>query len=258
MLAEALASVRAQTFTGYEIIVVANGESPAMEEASRAAAAAHGARYFALPEGNGSAARNFGAAQARGEWIAFLDDDDLWLPHKLERQIAVAAQTRADMIVCDYVAFYPDGRESIRRPRPREGWPYLKAISHHRWCALPSTTMVRKCALDAVGGFDPQQHVVQDSDLWRRICWQHTIHQMDDVLVRYRTGHLNLSKNRWKVQSYELRHYLKMRRDTPEHLRHAIPSPISFLQRWLLRRYLPRWLRHPRKQWSLLRGRFMS
>src|SRR5258708_39467781 len=83
MLAEALASVRAQNFTDYEIIVVSNGENDEMCRQSREAAA--GCIYLELDHGNVSAARNAGIAQANGEWIAFLDDDDLWLPHKLER-----------------------------------------------------------------------------------------------------------------------------------------------------------------------------
>jgi len=98
MLAEALASVRAQTFTDYEIIVVSNGESGETQARSHAAAARHGARYFSLPIGNLSIARNFGIGEAKGAWIAFLDDDDIWLPAKLERQIAAANQTDASMI----------------------------------------------------------------------------------------------------------------------------------------------------------------
>src|SRR5260370_823595 len=95
MLAEALASVRAQTFTDYEIIVVSNGESDDMRRASRDAAS--GCVYLELDRGNVSAARNFGMERAKGEWIAILDDDDLWPPNKLERQIAEAEATGADM-----------------------------------------------------------------------------------------------------------------------------------------------------------------
>src|SRR6266852_5744847 len=103
LLAEAIASVRAQTFTDYEIIVVSNGESADMRHASGMAAA--GCQYFELPRGNASAARNFGIAHATGEWIALLDDDDLWLPEKLERQLEEAKSSGADMVTCDYIEF---------------------------------------------------------------------------------------------------------------------------------------------------------
>src|SRR5258706_3413956 len=132
MLAETLASVRAQTFTDYEIIVVSNGESDDIRQASRESATAYDARYFALPDGNASVARNFGIEHAKGEWIALLDDDDLWLPNKLERQIAEADRTGADMGTCDFVEFYQDGREIIRRHRCPEGWSYFKSRSEER------------------------------------------------------------------------------------------------------------------------------
>src|SRR5215831_10648251 len=116
MLAEAIASVRAQTFTDYEIIVVSNGESNDLRRASRTAAA--GCLYLELDKGNVSSARNAGIKHARGEWVAFLDDDDLWLPNKLERQIAEASRTGADLITCDYIDFYADGRDFVLLQRP--------------------------------------------------------------------------------------------------------------------------------------------
>src|SRR5260221_8617571 len=88
MLAEALASVRAQTFTDYEVLVVSNGEHHELRAVSRVVAHKHDCRYFELAKGAVSAARNFGVKQAKGEWIAFLDDDDLWLPNKLEQQLS--------------------------------------------------------------------------------------------------------------------------------------------------------------------------
>src|SRR5262245_46128581 len=86
-LAEAIASVRAQTFVNYEIIVVSNGESEANRRTSHALAMAQRCIYIALDKGGASIARNAGIERAAGEWIAFLDDDDLWLPEKLGRQL---------------------------------------------------------------------------------------------------------------------------------------------------------------------------
>src|SRR5215831_17242003 len=114
MLAEALASVRAQTFTDYEVIVVSNGESDDVRRASHEVAIAHGCLYLALPKGNLPAARNFGIERAKGEWIAFLDDDDLWLPNTLERLIAQARLAGADMIASDYIEFDHRGEKPER------------------------------------------------------------------------------------------------------------------------------------------------
>src|SRR5258708_1108738 len=187
MLAEALASVRAQTFADYEIIVVSNGESDDMRRASRGAAS--GCVYLEVDRGNVSAARNFGVERAKGEWIAILDDDDVWPPNKLERQVAEAKRTGADMIVGDFLEFNPDGREIIVLPRVREGWSYVKALNHYRWGAATGATLIRRRIFDEIGGFDTRLRYSEDNDLWRRISWHYSIHQMDDIILRYRKVH---------------------------------------------------------------------
>jgi glycosyltransferase involved in cell wall biosynthesis len=256
MLAEALASVRAQTFTDYEIIVVSDRENDEMRRASREAAA--GCVYLELDRGHVSFARNAGIERASGEWIALLDDDDLWLPNKLERQVAEAKRTGADMITCDLVEFYPDGREIIVRHRCPEGWSHVKAISHGQWFAGPSATLIRKRVIDEVGGFDPRIRLMEDNDMWYRISWRHPIHQMDDVLMRYRRfGHASMSRylrqHRWMLLFYELPLYLKMRRDTPRDLRWALPSVATFVLHRVLVAFGPHpWLR-PRTRWNKFR-----
>lgn len=225
MLAEALESVRAQSFTDYEIIVASNGESQEMRERSQAVARMAGATWLALDRGNVSAARNLGVAHAKAEWIAFLDDDDIWLPHKLERQMAEAERTGADLVCSDYVCF--GGRDvGVIRPRLPEGWSYTRGLSHHAWWALPSAALLRKRVFDAVGGFDERFANAQDMELWRRISWRHTIHQTDEILIRYRLGHANTMhpKNAARRARFDLRHFAKMRRDTPTDLRDALPS----------------------------------
>lgn len=246
MLAEALASVRAQTFTDYEIIVVSNGEG-ARQRLSYDVAQTYQARHYAWPEGNVSAARNFGIAVAKGEWIAFLDDDDLWLPSKLELQIEAAERIGVDMITCDCIEMFSDGREKIRQDRVPKGWSYVRALSWQRWGTLPSMVMVRRSVLDEVRGFDSDLGMAEDMDLWRRISWRHTIHQMHEVLALRRAGHPSLSQNRWGAHINDLRHYLKIVRATPPDLRSEIPSPARLFTRLLFRAIVPTWIRQPRK-----------
>jgi glycosyltransferase involved in cell wall biosynthesis len=170
MLAEALASVRAQTFTDYEIIVVSNGELPRTAAASQKVAVLAGARWFVLADGNVSAARNFGIERTKGEWIAFLDDDDLWLPDKLERQMKALEITGADMIACDYVESYRDGSKVLQRPRLLPGVSYLEGLNHLQWWAATPSVVVRRSVVQAVNGFDVRLYYGEDVDLWRRIA----------------------------------------------------------------------------------------
>lgn len=254
-LDEALASVRAQTFTDYEIIVISNGEN--LESASRKIASKHGCRYFELDEANLSAARNFAIGHAKGDWIAFLDDDDLWVPWKLERQIAAARRSGADMVSCDYVEFHSDGRKIVRRPRLLEGWSYTKALGHGFWWAAPSAVMIRKRVFTDVGAFDPRLHFTEENDMWRRISWRHALYQVDELLMRYRIGHVSLShqQHERKRYFYDLRHFVKMWRDTPRDLRSEVPPAAVYIFPRLVGICAPRWLLTflhwfgPRRRW---------
>jgi glycosyltransferase involved in cell wall biosynthesis len=243
MLVETLASIRAQTFTDYEILVISNGENAEVRNASQTAAATYDCRYFALDEGNVSAARNFGIGQADGEWIAFLDDDDIWLPHKLQRQVAEATRTGADLIGCDYIEFYADGREILRQPRAREAWSYTQALNYLYWWSTPSGVIVRRSTLDAVGGFDRRQRYGEDNDLWRRISWRHHIGHVQEVLFRYRQGHASMMQRERLRYCYDLRYFAKMHLDTPSDLRSTLPPASIFVWNRLAIIVFPTWLR---------------
>ena len=234
MLAEALGSVRSQTYSDFEIIVVSNGENAETRTLTRSFARAHEARYFELDKGNVSIARNFEIEQAHGDWIAFLDDDDLWLPHKLEQQISEAARTGADLIACNhFLVDFADGSvfvgySAASGPRLPDGWTYTKAISDYSLAIQPSSTMARKAVIKAVGGFDPRLRWSEDRDVWRRISWRHSIHQMDEILVELRGychGHLTAMHPRNDLRRYihELKHFAKMWLDTPRDLRSELP-----------------------------------
>jgi len=240
MLAEALASVRSQTYSDFEIVVVSNGENAETRSLTRSFARAHEARFFELDKGNVSIARNFGIEQAHGDWIAFLDDDDLWLPHKLERQISEAARTGADLIACNHFEVDPAdgsvivGYSAASRPRLPDGWTYTKALSNSHLGFQPSSIMARKAAIKAVGGFDPRLRWFEDRDVWRRISWRHRIHEMDEILVElrsYRHGHLTAMhpQNEPRRYIHELKHFAKMWLDTPRDLRSELPHASTFV-----------------------------
>jgi glycosyltransferase involved in cell wall biosynthesis len=225
ILAEALSSVRRQTFTDYDIIVVSNGETPELRSRSQAIATLCGAWWFALPEGNVSAARNFGVEQAKGEWTAFLDDDDIWLPNKLELQIAELRRTSADMVACDYIEFDHHHIKPDRILRPGIwGGPEVENLSHMRWWAVPSAVVARTEVLRRVK-FDPAFENNEDMDLLRRFSWRHRIHQMDGVaLCRIRRSHPSLTRRLFKALRYEILYFRKAYQDTPSDLRWALPS----------------------------------
>jgi glycosyltransferase involved in cell wall biosynthesis len=131
-LAEALESVRAQTVDDYEIVVVddASGDAEAVAEAVRRAA---GARLLRSHRpGGGAAARNRGVAAARGRLVAFLDDDDLWRPDKLARQLALLAASPDPERTLVYSALDIRGRHGTRR-LPARGLAEGEDVGDYLW-----------------------------------------------------------------------------------------------------------------------------
>ena len=112
----ALKSVLAQTYPEFEAIVVDDGSTDGTGEALQQLISPQGGngkqiRYFFQPNQGQSAARNKGIDEARGEWIAFLDSDDVWLPEKLEWQVRAIEQFQEQML-----RLY-NGRKAGRQPR---------------------------------------------------------------------------------------------------------------------------------------------
>jgi glycosyltransferase involved in cell wall biosynthesis len=224
LLRQALESVRAQTFRDFEIIVVSSNEGAEARARTLETCSAFEGRFFTCDHGHVASAGNVGLDAARGVWVAFLDDDDLWFPDKIARQLAAAEMFGADMVTCDYSEFNEGGIVAIRRHRLC-GKTWTGATSYSSWWTTPSATLIKTAALREVGGFCEWLRYGEDNDLWRRLSWRHKIHQMAVVLVRYRHGnaHASMTQSRVMMKVWHLIHLLKMRFDTPKHLRKDLP-----------------------------------
>jgi glycosyltransferase involved in cell wall biosynthesis len=162
-------------------------------------------------------ALNIGIKAAQGEWVAFLDDDDLWEPNKLESQLRVAESNHADLVFCDFASF--GKRPRLVEPlRPPAGLSIREALLLANYGGGCSVTMVRRSALLAVGGFD-EKLFCPDWDLWMRLSWYFDVARADAVLVRYRYHGDNTSK---KIRStmFHLRTMAKAFMIAPKNLQH--------------------------------------
>ena len=169
LLRRTLQSIRAQHLDDLEIVVVDDGST----DDSQAVAAAADPRVVVVrnqkPAGV-SAARNCGIAAARGDWIAFCDDDDVWSPDKLTRQLAAANQARADWAYAGDVNVDEGLRVLSGGPPPD---PDAVVAQLPRWNPLASggsNVVVRASVLAAAGGFDPTLRRTEDWDLWIRLA----------------------------------------------------------------------------------------
>lgn len=193
-LAEAVGSVRAQTHRAIEIIVVNDGSTDNTREVVQGLG--DGIVYVEQPNSGPAAARNTGIRRARGEFIAFLDADDLWQPTKVEKQLAAfAAHPGAALVYTQMVNFSLErGREP--RPFPAEvssGRIFERLLVEN--LILLSGAMIRADVLREVGGFDEGLITAEDTNLWLKIARRHEIRGLDEVLVLRRKHGDNISDN---------------------------------------------------------------
>ena len=185
-LAETLDSLRRQTLPAAEVIAVNDGST----DGSAALLAAYPEIHVATQVNAGCAvARNRGAALARHETIAFLDQDDVWLPDRLAKGAAcLAADAGLGFVVCATENFLTRGLH--RAP----DWldPRMLDVPQHGFgtCAL----MVRRATYRAVGPFDPSKVPIDDTDwLVRALDAGVRYTHLNDVLVRRRIHQSNLT-----------------------------------------------------------------
>ena len=190
-LAAAINSALQQTRAPDEIIVVDDGSTDKTPEVAKS----FGGRVKYLRQENAgpAAARNLGIREAKCEWVAFLDGDDLWLPWHLSEVMKVKARYPDAALFCgrtidiDEDFRYPgQKRPVVARKMPLGEFVRCNPVA-------TSTVVVRKDAVISTGGFDPAFRGPEDYDLWMRIAADYHIIYIDIPLVRYRNRPGSLS-----------------------------------------------------------------
>ncbi len=170
-IGETLKSVLTQKFKDYEIIVVNDGspDTPAFERAI------HQYRqdiiYVKQPGMGAGAARNTAIRHSRGEIIAFLDGDDIWLPDFLASQVAFLGRGY-DMVYCDAYQFGLRSalRKTFMEAAPSDGEATAEAILDYRCNVITSGTIAVKSALERAGLFEDERTRAHDFHLWVRMA----------------------------------------------------------------------------------------
>jgi glycosyltransferase involved in cell wall biosynthesis len=188
-LDQTIESILAETFTDFEYVIVDDGSTDGTPEIL-ARAAMHDPRIVLLRNETNRgipAAANRGLAVARGTYIARLDADDLSLPGRLAREVALLdARPEVALVSMNYESFRDDGIVLGRshRDHPPSVVEYLLNFSNS--VGGHSQVMFRKSAVDAVGGYDESCPASLDYDLWTRIVREGRIVVLPELGMRYR------------------------------------------------------------------------
>lgn len=240
-LSQSVESVRCQTFVDWELIVIDDGsEDETAEIAKRFAVSDARVRVISQENGGQASARNSGLAAARGDLIAFLDADDLWVCDKLERQIAVMEKTDADLIYTDGEFFCDDGELSENDgfdivPGKREGAEMFPLLFQSNRIATLSV-LVRKSCVDSVGRFDANRKYqnCEDYDLWLTLANSGFVfYGMTEKLMRYRrhSGAATLTPSKLLKPMLEV---IKKHSTNPSLDRQQVKNRIRWLSRDLI------------------------
>jgi len=190
-LADAIGSVLAQTLKPHEIIVVDDGSA---DETPGVAQSFAGVRYVRQENRGLAAARNTGLRNSSGEFIAFLDADDRFLPAALEAGAsALEAHPECAFVYGGYRFLDEDG---MRRPAPQReeiGSDAYAALLRTNVIAMHATVMYRRDVLDDAGGFDESLRACEDYELYLRLTRERKVNEHQAVVAEYRKHGGNMS-----------------------------------------------------------------
>ncbi len=194
-LPECLASVKAQTYLDYEVIVVNNGSTDDTEKVVRSLSWDKLRYHYQEDTGSVAGPRNTGIKLARGEYVAFLDSDDYWHGQKLEKTMRIFEE-RSDIDLVSHDLFYVKNgcKKFLIKSGPRAADMFKELLNKN--CVLGSATVVKRSVMLEIGGFDEAKDFVhaEDYDTWLRIAYlKKNFYFVNEALGCFRVHSSNLS-----------------------------------------------------------------
>jgi glycosyltransferase involved in cell wall biosynthesis len=206
-LGEAVESVLNQTLQGYELIIVDDGSTDRTKEVCEPYLENSRVHYIFQANAGPAKARNTGIEASSGEFICFLDDDDVWKPIKLQRQIQFIDNQLHDLGNWGMVFTWAeliDAQGNIigYRGHRQEGAIY-KYLLFENIIDATSSVLIKREVFDKIGLFDETFKQCEDWDMWLRIAKDYYIYHVKDYLVRYREHESRLSSRNEEAFFYE-------------------------------------------------------
>lgn len=188
VLKKTIDAVMWQTYQRFEIIVTDSSEDASTRNVLKGFD--ERVRYMHVPKRKGfrnvSEARNVGIRNAKGTLIAFLDDDDVWYPQKLEKQVDLLRRSPPEvgLVYCGFKRLRSPGGELLKVDVPQHRGNVLQEIMRQGFI-LTLTVLVRKECFDQAGLFDESLELAEDWDMWLRIGKKYHFDFVPDILAEY-------------------------------------------------------------------------
>lgn len=201
----AILSIINQSHPVQEIIVIDDGSIDSTRE--RITAINHPSILYHYQENRGvSHARNTGISIASSQWLAFLDSDDEWLPHKIERQLGVLASHPNYRLCHSNEIWIRNGKRVNQMLKHQKfgGDIFEKCLP---LCVIsPSSVIIHRDAVADIGPFDESLPACEDYDYWLRYCARHPVLYLEDCLIKKYGGHTDqLSRKFWGMDRFRIK-----------------------------------------------------
>ncbi len=206
-LPRAISSVLAQKGVEFELIIVDDGSTDNTPALLESFVAQQKIRPFWQANQGPSSARNLGIQEAKGEWIAFLDSDDEWMPGKLKAQLEFFRKN-PDHLLCQTEEIWIRNGKRVNPMKKHQkygGWIFEKCLP---LCVVsPSAVMMHRKLFDEIGLFDESLPACEDYDLWLRIAARHPIGLIEKPYILKYGGHADQrsrefpAMDRFRIQS---------------------------------------------------------
>ena len=195
-ICDAIESVLAQTYKDYEVIVVDDGSTDNTREVLKK----YGDRikYIYQENKRQGAARNTGIKNSTGEYIAFLDSDDTWLPHKLEKDVAcIESDSKIGLVYSNVVKVYSSTGKPLyeKTDTVKPTGDVLEQVVLRCFISPGSNPLVRKECFMKVGLFNESRDVVEDYEMVVRIASEYHFGHVNEITTKYRVHKNNDSSN---------------------------------------------------------------
>lgn len=208
LVCEALDSVLGQTYGSLDVIVVDDGST----DDSFARLEAYGNRIHLIHQENKgvSGARNAGIRIASGDYIAFLDSDDLWEKDKINAQVGFFRNNPHALICQSQEIWIRNGKRVNPMNKHKKLTGMIFEPSLHLCLVSPSAVMIKRALLDEIGLFDEALLACEDYDLWLRISSRYPIYTTDEKHVIKKGGHEDQLSRAPGLDRYRIRSLLKI------------------------------------------------
>ncbi len=232
-LRETLESVLNQTFSEFEIIVINDGSKDSTLDIVSSIQDAR-LKIFSYPNAGQSVSRNRGFSQACGEFIAFLDADDLWTPDKLEAQFNALQANPQAAVAYSWTNHIDESGNFLRSGNniAVTGDVYNQLLVRN-FLEHGSNPLIRRQALTEVGGFDQALCPAEDWDMWLRLASRYHFVAVPSPQILYRVSATSMSSNVSRMEAVSLQVIERAFNQAPESLQHLKKYSLGTLYMYL-------------------------